>query len=101
MVSSHDVMLLCCCTSSLQTSLVFSVGEEEVQNFRMVERHYFRDQVRHTMQTAVVVPKVSNISKLQNNLPAIMLSVSSSWRARSRDAALAGAVSRIDETARK
>lgn len=29
----------------MQTSLVFSVGEEEVPSFRMVERHYFRDQV--------------------------------------------------------
>lgn len=28
-----------------QTSLVFSVGETEVPNFRMVERHYFRNQV--------------------------------------------------------
>lgn len=33
-------------TRNAKTSLVFSVGEEEVPNFRMVERHYFRDQVR-------------------------------------------------------
>ena len=31
---------------SAQTSLVFSVGNQAVSNFRMVERHYFRDQVR-------------------------------------------------------
>eukprot|EP00752_Nemacystus_decipiens_P009038 g8069.t1 len=38
---SEDVLRL----PSIQTSLVFSVGEEEVPNFRMVERHYFRDQL--------------------------------------------------------
>jgi hypothetical protein len=26
--------------------LVFSVGPREVRNFRMIERHYFKDQVR-------------------------------------------------------
>ncbi|CAN0015180.1 unnamed protein product [Pylaiella littoralis] len=38
---SEDVLRL----PSIQTSLVFSVGEEEVPSFRMVERHYFRDQL--------------------------------------------------------
>ncbi|CAB1120738.1 unnamed protein product [Ectocarpus sp. CCAP 1310/34] len=38
---SEDVLRL----PSIQTSLVFSVGEQEVPNFRMVERHYFRDQL--------------------------------------------------------
>lgn len=31
--------------SPVQTSLVFSVGEKEIPNLRMVERHYFRNKV--------------------------------------------------------
>lgn len=40
-----DITVFCFVNGKSQTSLVFSVGEEEVPNFRMVERHYFRDQV--------------------------------------------------------
>mmetsp|Transcript_37288 Transcript_37288/g.116604 ORF Transcript_37288/g.116604 Transcript_37288/m.116604 type:complete len:234 (-) Transcript_37288:585-1286(-) len=29
----------------ISTSLVFSVGGREIDNFRMIERHYFRDQL--------------------------------------------------------
>ena len=36
---SEDVLRL----PSIQTTLVFSVGKQEMPNFRMVERHYFRD----------------------------------------------------------
>ncbi|CAM9620050.1 unnamed protein product, partial [Discosporangium mesarthrocarpum] len=38
---SEDVLRL----PTIQTSLVFAVGEREVPNFRMVERHYFRNQL--------------------------------------------------------
>jgi len=38
---SEDVLRL----PYIQTSLVFSVGQEEVRDFRMIERHYFRDQL--------------------------------------------------------
>lgn len=38
---SEDVLRL----PYIQTSLVFSVGNREVRDFRMIERHYFRDQL--------------------------------------------------------
>ncbi|CAM9560003.1 unnamed protein product [Chrysoparadoxa australica] len=38
---SEDVLRL----PSIQTTLVFSVGDCEVPSFRMVERHYFRDEL--------------------------------------------------------
>eukprot|EP00904_Undaria_pinnatifida_P000989 jgi/Undpi1/10891/HiC_scaffold_3.g01417.m1 len=38
---SEDVLRL----PSIQTSLVFSVGEVEIAGFRMVERHYFRNKL--------------------------------------------------------
>lgn len=38
---SEDVLRL----PLIQTSLVFSVGQQEVEGFRMIERHYFRDQL--------------------------------------------------------
>eukprot|EP00953_Heterococcus_sp_UTEX-ZZ885_P009557 5619-Heterococcus_DN1.PRE.1 len=38
---SEDVLRL----PSIQTTLVFSVGNREMPNFRMVERHYFRDEL--------------------------------------------------------
>jgi protein unc-119 len=38
---SEDVLRL----PSIQTTLVFSVGNREMPNFRMVERHYFRDDL--------------------------------------------------------
>jgi len=38
---SEDVLRL----PLIQTSLVFSVGKEQLNSFRMIERHYFRDQL--------------------------------------------------------
>lgn len=38
---SEDVLRL----PSIQTSLVFSVGNKPVKGFRMIERHYFRDKL--------------------------------------------------------
>lgn len=38
---SEDVLRL----PFIQTSLVFSVGDQEVHEFRMIERHYFRNQL--------------------------------------------------------
>eukprot|EP01036_Dinobryon_divergens_P031842 gene31842-41322_t len=38
---SEDVLRL----PLIQTSLVFSVGSREINGFRMIERHYFRDQL--------------------------------------------------------
>lgn len=38
---SEDVLRL----PFIQTSLVFSTGDREVRDFRMIERHYFRDQL--------------------------------------------------------
>jgi len=38
---SEDVLRL----PNIQTSLIFSVGPREMRSFRMIERHYFRDQV--------------------------------------------------------
>jgi len=32
-------------STSTMTRLVFSVGPKEVRSFRMIERHYFKDQV--------------------------------------------------------
>lgn len=38
---SEDVLRL----PKIQTSLIFAVGAREVHKFRMIERHYFRDQL--------------------------------------------------------
>ncbi|CAE7523075.1 UNC119, partial [Symbiodinium microadriaticum] len=38
---SEDVLRL----PFIQTSLTFSVGDQEVHDFRMIERHYFRNQL--------------------------------------------------------
>lgn len=38
---SEDVLRL----PSIQTSLVFSVGQKEVSDFRMIERHYYKNQL--------------------------------------------------------
>jgi protein unc-119 len=38
---SEDVLRL----PAIQTSLIFQVGQSEMQGFRMIERHYFRDQL--------------------------------------------------------
>ena len=38
---SEDVLRL----PFIQTSLVFGVGKAELRGFRMIERHYFRDQL--------------------------------------------------------
>ncbi|CAM9664279.1 unnamed protein product, partial [Phaeothamnion confervicola] len=38
---SEDVLRL----PAIQTSLVFAVGDREVPNFRMIERHYFRNSL--------------------------------------------------------
>ena len=38
---SEDVLRL----PSIQTTLTFSVGDQEVSAFRMIERHYFRDEL--------------------------------------------------------
>ena len=38
---SEDVLRL----PAIQTTLIFSVGAKEMQGFRMIERHYFRDQL--------------------------------------------------------
>jgi protein unc-119 len=38
---SEDVLKL----PAIQTTLVFSVGTKEMKGFRMIERHYFRDQL--------------------------------------------------------
>mmetsp|Transcript_75973 Transcript_75973/g.164411 ORF Transcript_75973/g.164411 Transcript_75973/m.164411 type:complete len:262 (+) Transcript_75973:46-831(+) len=38
---SEDVLKL----PFIQTTLVFAVGDREVRDFRMIERHYFRDQL--------------------------------------------------------
>jgi len=38
---SEDVLRL----PSIKTELIFSVGEKQVPNFRMIERHYFRNQL--------------------------------------------------------
>ena len=32
-------------SKTVSTTLVFSVGDKPVKNFRMVERHYFRDRL--------------------------------------------------------
>lgn len=40
-VFSEDVLRL----PAVQTTLIFSVGAKEMQGFRMIERHYFRDQL--------------------------------------------------------
>ena len=40
-VFSEDVLRL----PAVQTTLIFSVGAKELQGFRMIERHYFRDQL--------------------------------------------------------
>ena len=33
---------------TIRTSLVFSVGDKPMPNFRMIERHYFRDQLQRS-----------------------------------------------------
>lgn len=38
---SEDVLKL----PYIETSLVFSVGMQEIREFRMIERHYFRNKV--------------------------------------------------------
>ena len=45
--------LACNCCVCFAFSLVFAVGDREVRDFRMIERHYFRDQV----QSSVAIPQ--------------------------------------------
>jgi len=55
---SEDVLKL----PTIQTSLVFSVGGQELEEFRMIERHYFRDQLikSYDFTFGFVIPNSTN-----------------------------------------
>ena len=47
---------------TIGTTLTFSIGDNELQNFRMIERHYFRDQLikSYDFNFGFVIPNSTN-----------------------------------------
>ena len=64
---SEDVLRL----PAIQTSLVFSVGKKEVAGFRMIERHYFRDQLVKSFdfEFAFCIPSSTNTWEVVYDMP--------------------------------
>jgi len=64
---SEDVLKL----PTIQTSLVFSVGGQELEEFRMIERHYFRDQLvkSYDFTFGFVIPNSTNTWDAVYSLP--------------------------------
>jgi len=64
---SEDVLRL----PTIQTSLVFSVGPQELEEFRMIERHYFRDQLikSYDFTFGFVIPNSTNTWDAVYSLP--------------------------------
>ena len=66
---SEDVLRL----PYIETSLTFSVGQREVKSFRMIERHYFRDQLIKSFdfQFGFCIPGSVNTWDAVYSLPAL------------------------------
>ena len=66
---SEDVLRL----PFIETSLTFSVGQREVKSFRMIERHYFRDQLIKSFdfQFGFCIPGSVNTWDAVYSLPAL------------------------------
>jgi hypothetical protein len=64
---SEDVLRL----PGVQTSLVFSVGPKPMEGFRMIERHYFRDQLIKSFDFdfAFCMPSSTNTWEVVYDLP--------------------------------
>lgn len=64
---SEDVLRL----PAIQTSLVFAVGPKEMAGFRMIERHYFRDQLVKSFDFdfAFCMPSSTNTWEVVYDLP--------------------------------
>jgi len=56
---------------TIQTSLVFGVGPRELEEFRMIERHYFRDQLvkSYDFTFGFVIPNSTNTWDAVYSLP--------------------------------
>ena len=66
---SEDVLRL----PHIETSLTFSVGQRELKSFRMIERHYFRDQLIKSFdfQFGFCIPGSVNTWDAVYSLPAL------------------------------
>jgi hypothetical protein len=73
-------MLLCCpslfaldARALLTSRLVFRVGAEPVRNFRIIERHYFRQQLLHNVDQLMnyCIPNSTNEFEIIYTVPAI------------------------------
>ena len=66
---SEDVL----CLPYIETSLTFSVGQRELKSFRMIERHYFRDQLIKSFdfQFGFCIPGSVNTWDAVYSLPAL------------------------------
>ena len=64
---SEDVLRL----PAIQTSLVFSTGQREIAGFRMIERHYFRDQLVKSFdfEFAFCIPSSTNTWEVVYDMP--------------------------------
>mmetsp|Transcript_21945 Transcript_21945/g.32218 ORF Transcript_21945/g.32218 Transcript_21945/m.32218 type:complete len:186 (+) Transcript_21945:59-616(+) len=58
---------------TIGTSLVFSVGDQEVPSFRMIERHYFRDKLLKSFDFTLgfCMPKSKNTWEVIYTLPEV------------------------------
>merc|ERR1711959_724974 len=58
---------------TIGTTLLFSVGEKEVPNFRMIERHYYRDKLIRSFDFAFCfcMPNSTNSWEAVYDLPAL------------------------------
>uniref|UniRef100_A0A7S2CN91 GMP phosphodiesterase delta subunit domain-containing protein n=1 Tax=Octactis speculum TaxID=3111310 RepID=A0A7S2CN91_9STRA len=66
---SEDVLRL----PAIQTSLMFSVGNQPVESFRMIERHYFQDRLikSYDFDFGFCIPKSTNTWDAVYSVPAI------------------------------
>mmetsp|Transcript_56274 Transcript_56274/g.126969 ORF Transcript_56274/g.126969 Transcript_56274/m.126969 type:complete len:183 (+) Transcript_56274:121-669(+) len=57
--------------STIGTSLEFSVGDQPLHNFRMIERHYFRDQLIRSYDFTLpfVIPNTTNTWEVIYSMP--------------------------------
>ena len=66
---SRDVLK----SPALGTTLIFSVGDKPLQNFRMIERHYFKDRLLKTFDFNFnfCIPNSTNSWECIYNMPAL------------------------------
>ncbi len=58
---------------ALGTTLIFSVGDKPLQNFRMIERHYFKDRLlkNFDFNFNFCIPNSTNSWECIYNMPAL------------------------------